>query len=139
WKQKIDLKLNEGQGLKPLRIQPFGLVEDLMPYFDESRGDRIIDLGDMPDFTMPVREDDNKVSEERRQEIQIGLLFGSNKPFGQVVERYQKSVAEKRLKNAKFIKINLLAAQDAFDRARCQHDGLLTPRRAAFRAGGASS
>ena len=92
WKEKKQLEL-DGKRLKPMRVNAdVGLFEDIEPYFNPARGDKIVDITNLEVF-----EEDPPASylrgEEKpngRTKIQVSRLFGSTKPVGTLPNMYPR-------------------------------------------------
>lgn len=82
WKQKKMLGLNEAR-LKPFKLKPrYGVLEDILPYFDSSRGDMIVDITDLEKWEEPPNPYKNMEEENSKKKINSSRLFGSSKPCG---------------------------------------------------------
>ncbi len=89
WKQKKALGLDKPK-LKPFKIRPeISLFDDIAPYFDPSRGDLIVPIGDnFREPPYPYKNVEEIVDNQKK--IKISRLFGSNKPSGMIVFRDSK-------------------------------------------------
>jgi len=99
WKERRDLKLREkGEKLKVYKLKEFGDFDDIKGFIDESRGDVIIDITDMDDFDfhslMGSAEEQAELKakmekgENSRKQIVPSMLFGSAKPAGAILKKY---------------------------------------------------
>jgi hypothetical protein len=101
WKEKKILGLDNTK-LPPLKMRPSGLLEDIMPYFDESRGDFIIDITKLEKFEEPPEKVLTSDATDQRKVIHVPRLFGSHKPAKALPHLGRKTVfsghrAEKRV------------------------------------------
>ena len=96
WKEKLLLRLGSNEKKMPWKNRPFGDFEaEIMPYFDASRGDVIVDITNMSDWKEPVGVSSG--TDERnndKKKVKIPLLFGSNKSFG-LLSKNSTSVGRK--------------------------------------------
>jgi len=99
WKERRDLKLRDkGEKLKVFKLKDFGDFDDIKGFIDESRGDVIIDITDMDDFDFnsllgsPEEQATLKAKMEKdensRKQIMPSMLFGSAKPAGAILKKY---------------------------------------------------
>lgn len=70
-----------------LKFRPTGQWSELEPFFDPSRGDFIIPLDGLEEYTEP---DASYFFKNNRKMIQPSLLFGSNKSTGLLNDRRRK-------------------------------------------------
>lgn len=118
WKEKKQLQL-DGKRLKPMRVNAdVGLFEDIEPYFNPARGDKIIDITNMEKFeedppTSYLRGDEKP---NGRTKIQVSRLFGSMKPFGALPNMYPRRTfrGHKDVKKI-FPKIKKVHIQESMD------------------------
>ena len=99
WKERRDLQLREkGEKLKVFKLKDFGDFDDIKGFMDESRGDVIIDITDLEDFDfeslMGTPEEQAAIKakasqdENSRKQIIPSRLFGSAKPTGNILKKY---------------------------------------------------
>lgn len=77
-------QLNLEKKFVDVKLRPEGFFEDIESHMDPTRGDKLIPMGD--NFSeIPV---DLRVN--NRKTVNISKLFGSNKSYGILKERYRK-------------------------------------------------
>ena len=68
--------------LKPLKVAPTGDWKDLEAYFDESKGDIMINITELDEFEAPDVQSYEQFEgpNDTRKEIEVSSLFGPSKP-----------------------------------------------------------
>jgi len=92
WKEKKQLGL-DGKRLKPMRVNAdVGLFEEIEPYFNPARGDKIVDITNLEVFeeNPPASYLRGEEKPNGRTKIQVNRLFGSTKPFGTLPTMYPR-------------------------------------------------
>lgn len=95
WKEKRSLGLDKLQKKKVFRIRPDGYGDpetDLYPFMKPERGDKLIDITDMAEFTLPALEEDEDEEavdpeDNPRKKIQLSMLYGPTKSAGLMLKK----------------------------------------------------
>ena len=98
WRERMMLRLarKDEKKLKPLKIAPTGDWADLEAYFDESRGDTMINISELDEFEAPdvVSHEQFEGPNDTRKEIDVSTLFGPHKPRGALERKRKPSYAK---------------------------------------------
>lgn len=93
WRERMQLRLTRKgeKKLKPLKITPTGDWEDVEAYFDESKGDTMINITELDEFEAPDVKSYEQFEgpNDTRKEVDVSSLFGPGKSRGSV-ERKKK-------------------------------------------------
>jgi ABC-type amino acid transport substrate-binding protein len=89
WKEKQQLRLANKQQ-KKFKAKPFGDFDELMQFFDEKRGDVIIDPSVTGGYKSPDLQVQSAILNNPRKTISVPMLFGSAKPYGPLYRKHNR-------------------------------------------------
>lgn len=72
---------------KKFKSRPSGDFDDIKPFFDESKGDYMLDITNLEQWEEPKLDYKPETYRDSRKTVQVGMLFGSNKPSGTLLTK----------------------------------------------------